>query len=175
MKEIIPIERIENRIMLIRGQKIILDKELAELYGVSTKVFNQAVKRNLKRFPKRFMFQLNNDEKRELVTNCDRFSRLKHSSSLPYAFTEHGALMSANVLNSERAISVSILIVEAFVRMRELIINNAELAENISNLEKRLDTHDEIIVDIIIKLKSLLDPETNNKPKIGFNSNTEEE
>ncbi len=166
---LIPIERIENKILLIRGQKVILDRDLAELYGVSTKVFNQAVKRNIKRFPKGFMFQLNEDEKNELVTNCDRFNRLKHSSSYPYAFTEHGALMSANVLNSEKAISVSILIVEVFVRLRELVSSNAEFALKVSELENRLDSHDEIIVNIITKLKSLLDPEVKPKPEIGFN------
>lgn len=117
MSDLIPLERIESKIMLIQGQKVLLDRDLAELYGVTTKVFNQAIKRNKSRFPETFMFQLTKKEKAELVTKCDRLQKLKHSTSLPYAFTEHGALMSANILNSEKAIKTSIIIVEAFVRM----------------------------------------------------------
>jgi hypothetical protein len=173
MNNIIPIERVENKILLIRGQKVIIDRDIAELYGVSTKVFNQAVKRNIKKFPGRFMFQLTKEERKQLVTSCDRFNNLKHSSSMPYAFTEHGALMSANVLNSEKAIEMSILLIEAFVRMRELISNNTELAKQISNLEKRLDTHDEIIVNIVKSVKSLLDPKIKKKGQIGFKAEKE--
>ena len=107
--EIIPVEFIEEIILLIREHRVIIDRDLAALYGVTTKAFNQAVKRNEKKFPEDFRFQLNKDEKNELVTNCDRFKTLKHSSSMPYAFTEHGALMAANILNSERASAMSVM------------------------------------------------------------------
>ena len=121
---LVPIERIENRILLMRGRKVMIDRDLAELYGAPTKVFNQAVKRNLRRFPVNFMFQLSKEEKDELVTNCDRFRLLKHSTVMPYAFPEHGALMSANILNSERAIDVSIMVIDAFVRLREIALSH---------------------------------------------------
>src|SRR3989304_8337677 len=97
--QVIPVEAVENKILLIRGQRVMIDRDLAGLYGVPTKVLNQAVKRNIEKFPADFMFILTKAEKDELVTNCDRFNSLKHSTSFPYAFTEHGALMLANVLN----------------------------------------------------------------------------
>ncbi|MDP1735769.1 MAG: ORF6N domain-containing protein [Sulfuritalea sp.] len=117
MSTIIP-ETVANRILLLRGQRVMLDADLAELYGVETKVLNQAVKRNTERFPMDFMFQLTGAEKEEVVTNCDHLARLKFSSSLPYAFTEHGALMLGNVLKSSRAVEVSLLVVRAFVQIR---------------------------------------------------------
>src|ERR1039457_2791190 len=104
---VVPVERIEKAILSIRGEKVMLDSDLADLYGVTTKVLNQAVKRNASRFPTDFMFQLTEAEKNEVVTNCDHLARLKFSPHLPYAFTEHGALMLANVLNSERAAQTS--------------------------------------------------------------------
>ena len=106
-KSVIPVERIENSILLIRREKVMLDADLAELYGVPTKALNQAVKRNIDRFPEDFMFQLTNQEKEEVVTNCDHLKRLKFSPNLPYAFTEHGAIMLATVRsNAVRLISV---------------------------------------------------------------------
>lgn len=101
MNELIPVEIIENKILILRGQKIMLDRDLAQLYEVDTKVLNQAVKRNAERFPANFMFRLNIEELKELVTNCDRFKTLKHTTSLPYAFTEHGVAMLSSVLNSD--------------------------------------------------------------------------
>jgi len=117
----IPVERIEQAIFLIRRQKVMLDADLAILYGVPTKALNQAVKRNERRFPPDFMFRLTKKEKNELVTNCDRFERLKHSSALPHAFTEQGVAMLSSVLNSERAIDVNIEIIRAFVRLRQML------------------------------------------------------
>ena len=108
VNEIVLTERIENKILLIRGQRVMLDRDLAELYGVPTKVLNQAVKRNNERFPTDFIFVLTKSEKDELVTNCDRFNSLKHSTVLPFAFTEYGVLMLASVLNSPRAIEAGI-------------------------------------------------------------------
>ena len=166
MKDLIPVERIEKRILLIRGHKVMLDSDLAELYKVSTKVFNQAVKRNKKRFPENFMFQLSKEEKDELVTNCDRFNRLKHSTALPYAFTEHGALMSANILNSERAIDVSILVVEAFVRLREMVLTHRELAHKLNDLEAKYDKQFDVVFDAIRQL--MTPPPIPPKRKIGF-------
>lgn len=169
MPDLIPLERIESKILLIRGQKVLLDRDLAELYGVTTKVFNQAVKRNRSRFPASFMLQLNIAEKNELVTKCDRFKRLKHSTSLPYAFTEHGALMSANVLNSDNAIKTSILIVEAFIKMREMILTNAKFAKKLAELEARLDQHDENALVIMATLRKLISkPNESKMNKIGF-------
>lgn len=106
---------IEPRILTLRGQKVMLDRDLAELYGVPTYRLNEAVKRNSKRFPAHFMFQLSRQEKQELIANCDRFKTLKHSTVLPYAFTEHGVAMLSSVLNSERAIQINIQIIDAFI------------------------------------------------------------
>lgn len=110
MKKLVPIEAVENKISMIRGQKVMLDRDLAELYGVETKALNQAVKRNMERFPRDFMFQLTHDEKSEVVTNCDRLSTLKFSTALPYVFTEHGAIMATSILNSKRAIDASMYV-----------------------------------------------------------------
>lgn len=172
-EQLIPIERIENRILHIRGHKVMLDRDLAELYGVPTKAFNQAVKRNFRRFPENFMFQLTEEEKDELVTNCDRFDRLKYSTALPYAFTEHGALMSANVLNSERAIDVSVMVVEAFVRLREIALTHKELSQKLKELEDRMDMHDENTIVVMSTLRKLLKDSAVKAPspskrKIGF-------
>ncbi|MFA7231785.1 MAG: ORF6N domain-containing protein [Victivallaceae bacterium] len=170
MSDLMPVERIESKILLIRGQKVLLDRDLAELYQVSTKAFNQAVKRNQSRFPLNFMFQLTGTEKNELVTNCDRLDKLKYSSVLPYVFTEHGALMSATVLNSERAINVSILIVEAFIRMRELLMNNAKMTEKLKDIEDRMDTQEMNTIIIMDKLRALTNPTQNKTQKIGFDA-----
>jgi hypothetical protein len=118
---------IEGSILRIRGSAAILDSDLALIYGVATKVLNQAVKRNLDRFPPDFMFRLTTQEKIEVVTICDHLARIKFSPVLPYAFTEHGAIMAASVLNSPRAIHMSVFIVRAFVRMREQLLGRSEL------------------------------------------------
>lgn len=125
---------IENRILTIRGKQVMVDRDLAELYQVDTKVLNQAVKRNIERFPESFRFQLNTDEKIELVTNCDRFSALKHSSVNPYVFTEQGVAMLSAVLKSDTAIHTSIRIIEAFVDMRNFLMNNASIFHRMERL-----------------------------------------
>ena len=130
-----PLEAIENLILNIRGKQVMLDRDLARLYGVETKVLNQAVKRNIERFPERFMFQLTDDEFFKLVTICDRFSTLKHSTSYPFAFTEHGVTMLASVLRSEIAVQMSIKIVDAFVAMRHTLLNNDQLFNRIESIE----------------------------------------
>lgn len=134
---LVPTEIIENKIFVIRGQKVMIDKDLAELYGVKTKVLNQSVKRNIERFPSEFMFQLNNNEKNELVTNCDRFKTLIYSTSTPYAFNEHGVAMLSSVLKSKQAIAINIQIIKAFVKLREMSLAHKELANQLNELEQR--------------------------------------
>jgi hypothetical protein len=141
-KTIVKVGTIQNRILLIRGEKVIIDSDLAEFYGVSTKVLNQAVRRNKERFPEDFMFQLNKKEKVEVVTHCDHLERLKFSSVNPLAFTEHGALMAASILNSARAVELSLFIVWAFVALRRAVSEHRELSRKISQLERRLADHD---------------------------------
>jgi phage regulator Rha-like protein len=133
--ELIPIQIIENKIFVIRGHKVMIDRDLAELYEVQTKRLNEAVKRNIKRFPVEFIFQLNDNEKNELVANCDRFKILIHSTSNPYAFTEHGVVMLASVLNSDRAIAINVQVVKAFVKLREMALTNAEFSKQLKELE----------------------------------------
>lgn len=137
MSEIIPIEIIENKILVIRGHKVMIDRDLAELYGVKTKALNQAVKRNIERFPEEFMFKLNDNEKNKLVTICDQFKTLVHSTSNPYAFTEHGVAMLSSVLNSKQAISINIGIIKAFIKLREMAIVHRDLAMQLNELEIR--------------------------------------
>ena len=136
-------KNIKDKIHNIRNQQVMLDKDLAELYGVETKVFNQAVKRNIKRFPENYRFQLNENEKNQLVTNCDWLNSLKHSSSLPYAFTEQGVSMLSAILKSDRAIDISIKIIDSFVSMRKLISQNISMFERFERIEQRLNIHDE--------------------------------
>lgn len=124
-KALIPVERIHKTILLVRSEKVILDIDLASLYGVSTKRLNEQVKRNGRRFPDDFMFQLTADEKAEVVANCDHLRRLKFSPTLPYAFTEHGTIMAANVLNSERAVHASVEVVRAFVGLRLMLASTS--------------------------------------------------
>ena len=166
----VPVEFIEEIILLLRGQRVMLDRDLAALYGVSTKAFNQAVKRNESKFPEDFRFQLTKEEKQEVVTNRDHLKNLKYSPVLPYAFTEHGALMAANVLNSEQANSMSVYIVRAFVRLRETILGNSKLAVKLMEVEKRLDRHDESLNALVNAIECLLDEpeEKGKKRRMGF-------
>ena len=123
---LIPNKAIEGKIFLIRGQKVMLDRDLAKLYKVPTKRLNEQVKRNIKRFPKDFMFQLTRNERNELVAICDQLKMLKHSSSFPYAFTEQGVAMLSTVLRSERAIQVNIQIMRAFTKLRRLLATHED-------------------------------------------------
>jgi hypothetical protein len=158
MPEIVPQEMIENRIFILRGMKVMIDHDLSALYGVPTKALNQAVKRNSKRFPDDFMFQLKKSEKEQLVTICDRFAKWKHSSTNPYAFTENGVAMLSSVLNSETAVMVNIQIMRAFVKIRNLVSDNTDIRKAIANIEKRLNVHDRQIQIAFDALKSLLGP-----------------
>jgi hypothetical protein len=134
----IPIERIADSIFLIRGMRVMIDADLARLYGVSTKRLNEQVRRNPDRFPADFMFQLSKEEKAEVVANCDHLENLKYSPSLPHAFTEHGALMLASVLNSPKAVETSIYIVRAFIRIREILATHKDLAQKLVDLERKI-------------------------------------
>src|SRR6267143_519013 len=164
-KTLVPVERIQKVILLIRSEKVILDADLATLYGVSTKRLNEQVKRNRGRFPDDFMFQLTNEEKAEVVANCDHLKRLKFSPNLPYAFTEHGTIMAANVLNSERAVHASVAVVRAFIRLRAMISSNAELSRRLDDLEGKYDRQFKVVFDAI---RQLMSPPVPARKQIGF-------
>lgn len=165
VSSLIPSQKITDFILLIRGKKVMLDADLAKLYGVTTKVLNQAVKRNIDRFPPAFMFTLTSDEKEEVVTVCDHLRTLKFSHALPTAFTEHGAIMLANVLRSKRAIQASIEVVQAFVHLREILSAHKDLARKLVDLEKKYDRQFKVVFDAI---RQLMDPPVSPKRKIGF-------
>ena len=166
----VPLELVERRIYLIRGQKVMLDSDLAELYQVPTKSLNLAVRRNAERFPADFMFQLSKEEFENL-----RFQFETSSSGyggrryLPYAFTEHGVAMLSSVLNSDRAVQMNIIIIRAFVRMRELLATHKDLAERIEKLERTLKQHGSILVTVVQDIQKLKTPPTQPpRRRIGF-------
>jgi phage regulator Rha-like protein len=168
MKELILVETIEKKIYLIRGHKVMLDSDLAEMYGVATKVLLQAVKRNLNRFPGDFMFQLNNLDvaalRSQIVTL--KSGRGQHRKYLPYVFTEQGVAMLSSVINSERAVQVNVAIMRAFVKLREMIASHRDLAKKLDDLEKKYDTQFRVVFDAI---RELMSPKTKMaKGKIGF-------
>lgn len=167
-----PIDIIGTRIVVLRGQKVMIDADLAELYGVPTKALNQAVKRNLQRFPQDFMFQLTQEEKQEVVTSCDHLAKLKFSNTLPFAFTEHGAIQASNVLASKQAVEMGVYVVRAFVRLRELLASNKELAQRLDDLERKieqkLDSHDHAIAGLIATIRQMTSPPATQKRPIGF-------
>ncbi|HAG50212.1 MAG TPA: DNA-binding protein [Deltaproteobacteria bacterium] len=168
MKAIIPQETIEQRIFLIRNQKVMVDRDLAELYGVETKHLNRQVKRNIQRFPEEFMLQLTIEERNQLVTICHRFKTMKHSSSLPYVFTEHGVAMLASVLKSDRAVKISINIIKAFVKLREMLSTHKELAHKLAQLERKIEKHDDEIKLIFDAIRQLMTPPEPKRKRIGF-------
>ncbi len=169
--KLIPEEAIEQQIFLIRGQRVMIDRDLAKLYGVETKYLNRQVKRNKQRFPGEFMFRLTKGEKDELVTNWHRFESMKHSSVLPCAFTEHGVAMLASVLNSERAVKICIIIIKTFMKLREVLSTHKELAYKLKELESRIEKHDENIQAIFEAIRQLMvSPQIKLKPQIGFKS-----
>ena len=149
---------IRSRIFTIRGVQVMLDRDLAELYGVATKVLNQAVKRNIERFPSEFTFLITSDEMIELVTNCDRFKNMKHSSVPMRAFTEHGIIMLASVLKSDIATQVSVRITKAFVAMRRFLLANAQMFQRIEAVEKRQIATDAKVDSILERLDATETP-----------------
>jgi hypothetical protein len=169
MSSLRKIKNDEGTIYLIRGQRVMLDSDLAAIYGTSTMRLNERLRRNRQRFPQDFAFQLTPEEFKRLISQTaiskkGRGGRRK----LPWVFTEHGAIMLASVLNSDIAIQASVRVVRAFVRLREMVAANAQLAGKLAELERRLDTHDEAIVDLFATLKRLLEPEAKPKREIGF-------
>ena len=162
---IVPLENIESRIFLIRGHKVMIDADLANIYGVTTKRLNEQIKRNRDRFPEDFMFQLTKEEKDEVVANCDHLKKLKYSPVLPNAFTEHGAIMIATILNSPVAVQASIHVVRAFVKLRQILASNKELSKRFNELEKKYDAQLKVVFDAI---RQLMAPPEPKRRKIGF-------
>ncbi len=156
---------IEQRIFLIRGKKVMLDRDLAFLYGVETKIFNQAVKRNIKRFPQDFMFQLTREESKFLRSQNVTLEQGQYSKYFPHAFTEHGILMLSSVLNSDKAIAVNIQIMRTFTKLRELMLVHKDLRIKIEEMESKYDSQFQIVFKAI---KKLLNPPVPRKPKIPF-------
>jgi hypothetical protein len=167
-KSLVPIELIQGKIIVIREEKVIIDRDLAQLYGVSTKALNQAVTRNRNRFPPDFMFRVTKAEKDELVTICDRFRPLKHSSIMPRAFTEQGIAMLSSVLKSNRAIEVNIAIMRAFVQLRKLSFSHKQLAHKLQEIETRVEDHNQQIQAIFEAIRQLMIPPEKPRRKIGF-------
>lgn len=163
MKDMTVVEMIENKIYLIRGQRVMLDRDLAELYEVETRVLNQAVRRNIERFPDDFMFALTRDEIRNL-SQIVISSGIKHAPSV-FVFTEHGVSMLSSVLNSPKAIMVNIQIMRTFARLREMLIQHKDLARRLSALEKKYDAQFKMVFDAI---RELMTPPEKTKKKIGF-------
>jgi hypothetical protein len=163
MSHLIPIDRIQSRILILRGHKVIIDSDLAELYGVTTKRLNEQVKRNRVKFPADFVIQLTKREKKEVVANCDHLKSLKFSAVLPTAFTEHGALMASSILNTATAVKTAIFVVRAFVKLRTLAGTHRKLAAKLGQLERRVGEHDGQIRSIFEAIYELMTP-----AKIGF-------
>ena len=171
-------EDISSCIFTVRGQKVILDVDLARLYGVETKVLNQAIKRNIERFPPDFMFSVTKEESqaiyslRSQIVTLETDGRGRHRKYLPWAFTEHGAIMAATILRSPRAVEMSVYVVRAFVRMREELLTNAVVLKRLAQIDKKLLEHDLVLRDIVEKLLPLLNAPTEPEPpkrRIGFN------
>jgi hypothetical protein len=179
-KTLVPTEEITRAILVLRGHRVLLDSELAALYGVTTKRFNEQVRRNAKRFPADFMFQLTTEEISSLRSQFAtlKLGRGQHRKYLPYAFTEHGAIMAATILNSPRAVEMSVYVVRAFVQLRELLASNKELARRFAQLETRLDkkltTHDEAIAAILSAIRQLMHPPVPKRRPIGFTADLRE-
>jgi hypothetical protein len=166
-KLVIPGERIERAILLIRGQKVMLDADLAELYGVATKVLNRAVRRNLSRFPQDFMFELTRKEAENLRIHFGTSSRWGGRRYNPLAFTEQGVAMLSSVLRSRRAVQVNIAIMRAFVKLREMLASHRDLARRLEEMEKKYDAQFRVVFDAI---RELMRPPEKPRGRIGFSS-----
>ena len=188
--DLVAVDALAGRIHMVRGQRVMLDSDLAELYGVATKVFNQAIKRNSDRFPADFMFQLTADEhdslRSQFVTlNPDeplkpqiatlKAGRGQHRKYLPYVFTEHGAIMAASVLNSPRAVEMSVFVVRAFVQLRELLSTHRELSQQLDKLERKFATHDQAISGLIDAIRQITSVPAKKSRPIGFTADLKEQ
>jgi phage regulator Rha-like protein len=168
-RRVTPVFAVESRILFLRHQRVMLDVDLAQLYGVTVKRLNQQVTRNQERFPSDFTFQLNSKEHSALRLQFATSNKGRGGRRYPpFAFTEHGAIMAATVLNSERAVQMSVFVVRAFVRLREMLATNRRLAGKIDELENRLDTSDSLILDIIAAIKDMMTPQKSSGARIGF-------
>jgi len=164
-------QRIEPLILPFRGQKVIIDRDLAQIYGVKTSRLNEQVKRNKERFPEDFVFQLTREEAKIWIRSRSQFATLKRGQNikyLPYAFTEHGAIMAANVINSPLAIQMSVFVVRAFIRLREMVSTHRELSRRLAELEKRIASHDESIRTLFQAIRQLMASPEKQPKKIGF-------
>ena len=168
MEAMVPVEAIERKIYLIRGQKVMLSTDLATLYGVEARALNQAVKRNIARFPEDFMFQLNSSEGEWLVSQNVIPHKKYLGGYLPYAFTEQGVAMLSSILKSERAVQVNIAIMRAFVKLREILSTHKELAHKLAEHERKIEKHDGEIKVIFDAIRGLMTPPEPKKKKIGF-------
>ncbi len=166
MSNIIPVEIIQQRIFEIHGEKVMLDRHVAELYEVETRILNQAVKRNIERFPEEFMFQLGRDERDGVITICDDLQPLKFARTMPFAFTEYGVAMLSSVLKSKRAIQVNIQIIKAFVKLRKMLSSHIELRRKLEAMEKKYDKQFEVVFTAINQLME--PPPPKPKRKFGF-------
>lgn len=170
---------IARRILVLRGHRVLLDADLAVLYGVPTKALNQAVRRNKSRFPDDFCFRISDIEKSEVVTICDHLQRLKFSRTTPLAFTEHGAFMAAAVLNSPRAVDMSVYVVRAFVKLREVLASHTELARKLATLEKSLATLDartrRQFEEVYLAIRALMTPPAVKSRPIGFTADVDKD
>jgi len=173
MKALVPVEIIERKILLIRGDKVMLDADMAELYGVATKRLNEQIRRNSDRFPEDFAFQLNAEEWQSIKSHDDlnrsqiATGSQKHRDPrfLPWVFTEHGAIMAATVLNSKQAVAMSVYVVRAFVKLREMLTTHKDLAKKLEEMEKKYDSQFKVVFDAI---RQLMTPPETKKRKIGF-------
>lgn len=169
--DLTPQTSIERKIFVIRGQNVMLDRDLAELYGVPTKRLNEQVRRNIKRFPEDFMFQLTRSEARSLRSQNATLKRGRHSKYLPYVFTEQGVAMLSSVLTSERAMQVNVAIMRTFVRLRRMLSAHKELACKLAELEKKIEKQDQKIIAIFEVIRQLMEPvPAPNKRNIGFHA-----
>jgi hypothetical protein len=172
IRALVPAVPIDSLIYIIRGQKVILDADLAAIYGVTTKALNQAVKRNPDRFPADFLFHLTSPEIRTLELNRSQFvtgsQRHRDPRYRPYAFTEHGAIMAANVLRSRQALQTSVFVVRAFIRTREVLTATAHLSQKLAELERKIAGHDGDIQQIVKTIRQLLSPPEPQRKPIGF-------
>lgn len=177
---LVPMERITHSILVVRGQRVLLDSEMAALYGSTTKALNQAVKRNAARFPEDFMFRLSRTEVEALNRSQSVTGSQRHRDPRfpPFVFTEHGAIMAATILNSPKAVEMSLYVVRAFVKLRELLATNQELARRLNDLEariaRRFTSHDQAIVGILKAIRELTIPPEPKRRGIGFTANFDE-
>jgi hypothetical protein len=172
-RTIIPSEKIDRAILFLRGKRVMLDADLAIVFGTTTKRINERVRRNLGRFPSDFLFQLTDEEKEWVVANCDHLRQLKFSAVNPFAFTEHGTIMVAVILNTPVAVEASVAVVRAFIKLREILLQNKDLSKRLNEMESKYDKQFKIVFDAIRKLMQLPEPVKRNR--IGYRRSDDKE